>query len=377
MLKKTIFLLLLFFIFFPFTICASSAPLAKIGNNYYDNLEDAIKNASSTDIIELTSNVSLDKELLINKEININLNGNDITSSTNVFLVQGGTLNVSGKGMIKETNPNYGVIKVIGSNTYTEDKYSIVNIEKDVTLEGWSGLFISHDKNKSYGVFVYFDGKINAVSDINGGTGIGIYVNGNIKDENSAPIVNIFDNAEIYSNGNGLYIGGYSIFYIGKAYIQGNESGIGIKSGILNIDGATVICDGKDTTPTEGYNNGINASGTTIQIESNTGYAGNIELNISEGTFKSKNSSVIYEYIGKGNNTLVKSISISGGTFISEASKNVFLFSNSLNNLHSSFISGGKYSSDPNMYLKSGYTSNLDGSLYNVSKISSKEVFLE
>ena len=112
----------------------------------------------------------------------------------------------------------------------------------------------------------------------------------------------------------------------------------------------------------------MNASGTAIQIESNSGYAGNMVLNISSGTIKSKNSSVIYEYIGKGDSTKVKSISITGGTFTSEAGKNVFLLSNSFKDTHPSFISGGKFSSNPSDYLKIGYTSNLENNYYDVSK---------
>jgi len=66
--KKIIFSLLLFCII-PF-VSASTTPLAKIGNNFYDTLEEAISSASSTDVITLVSNVNLDDTLLINKVIN-------------------------------------------------------------------------------------------------------------------------------------------------------------------------------------------------------------------------------------------------------------------------------------------------------------------
>ena len=151
------------------------------------------------------------------------------------------------------------------------------------------------------------------------------------------------------------------------------KSGIGIKSGKLIIDGATVVCNGEDTTPTEGYNNGIKSSGTAIQIESNSGYAGNIEIDISSGTFKSKNSNVIYEYIGKGTNSKIYSMSISGGTFTSGKGKDVFSFSNSFTNIHSGFISGGEYSTNPSSYLKSGYTV-VNNDMYEVVKSTMKEI---
>jgi len=366
MIKK--FILSLFLFSIPIITFASDNSSFGIGNKFYDTLEEAIDNASSEDTIELFSDANFNDTYQINKVVNIDLNGNNISAPSTVFLVEGGSLNISGKGTIKETKPNNGVIRVIGGSDTKNERFSTLNIEKDVTLEGWAGIFITHKNNTSHGVYIDFDGTINAVTDINGGYGAGIYINGNVKHEESHPVINILDNAKITSTGTGLFIAGYATFNINKAYIEGRDSGIGIKAGVLNIDGATIICNGEDETPSEGYNNGIYASGATIQIESNNGYAGNIELNILSGKLTSKNSSVIYEYIGKGNNTLVKNINISGGTFISEVKKDIFLLSNSFKDTHKSFISGGKYSSNPQNYLKSGYNSELEDNLYTVSK---------
>ena len=371
--KKIIFILLLFWGLVPI-VCASSVPLTRIGDRYYTTLEEAIANASGDDVISLISDVNLNDSLVINKAVNINLNGNDITADEKVFMVNGGLLTLTGKGTIKETKPNYGAIMLVGSTSYTDEKYSVVSVGKDVTLEGWSGIFITHDSNKSYGVYAYVEGKINAVDDTSGGTGIGIYVNGNIKEEEAHPVVNIVDGAEINSTGNGLYIAGYSTFNIGDAYIEGDESAIGIKSGKLIIDGATLVCNGEDYTPTSGYQNGMKPSGATIQIESNNGYKGKMEIDISSGNFISKNSNVIYEYIGRGNNSQIYSMSISGGTFTSGKSKDVFSLSNSFKNIHSGFISGGKYSTNPNEYLKSGYKVVEEDNKYSVVKNTMKEV---
>lgn len=371
--KKYFFVVLLLI---PMLTFASDNQAFMVGGVSYDTLEEAIANARSNDVVELFANANFSEPYKITKTVNIDLNGHNITAPSSIFEVNGGTLNVTGKGLIKELEPNYGAIRVMGSTTNTNDKYSIVNVSKDVILEGWSGIFVSHNNNKAYGVSVTMDGTINAVSDINGDSGIGIYVNGNIQHEDNHPVINITDNAKITSNGTGLYIAGYSTFNIKDAHIEGIESGLSIKSGKLNIDGATIVCTGKDTTPTEGYNNGVKSSGTTIQIESNNGYAGNMEIDISRGTFTSKNSSVIYEYIGEGDTTKVKTISISGGNFTSEANKNVFLLSNNFKNTHPHFISGGKYSSNPTDYLKTGYSASLDNGKYNVSK-SAMAVFAE
>ncbi len=366
--KKFILCLILSIAILPIKINASVVPLAKVGDKYYSSLEEAILNVGNNDVITLLTDVTLNSSLQINKTVNINLNGNDIVAPEKVFQVKGGFLDLSGSGTIREINPNYGAIMLVGSNDPTNDKYSSVHVGKEVTLEGWSGIFINHENSKSYGVSVYLDGKINAVDDVNGSSGVGVYVNGNIKDTEAHPVVNISDGAEINSTGAGLYIAGYSTFYIGKANITGVESGIGIKSGILNINGANITATGIDKTPTGGYNNGIKASGTAIQIESNNGYAGGIQIDISNGNLISKNSHVIYEYIGRGNSSLIYSMSFSNGAFTSQAGKNVFSFSESFKDIHSGFISGGKYSSNPSEYLKSGYSAEKENGMYSVTK---------
>lgn len=372
--KKIIFLLVVFFSG-VMSVFASGISGVMLNDKVYSSLADAVIAASDGDVITLFSSFELDEEILIDKDITINLNGNNVSSESVVFLVEGGKLTISGNGVIKERKPNYGPIKVIGSSSSSDAEYSVVNVEDGVVLEGWSGIFITHNQYKSYGVVVNFDGDINAVSDVNGGEGAGIYANGNIQDKTASPIINVLENATIKSNGVGLYIAGYSNVNINGGYIEGSEAGIGIKAGKLIINGAEVICNGADETPTEGNNNGILASGTTIQIESNDGYAGDIELDISSGKFISENSHVIYEYIGRGSDSLVKSMSISGGEFVSN-SKDVFLVSDSFTDKHSDFITGGFFSSDPKSFVKLGYIVSLEDGSYYVSD-SLKNVFKE
>lgn len=372
--KKIILSILYFTLLIPIYANASEGSLVKVGNKYYETFEEALANAGTNDTIALLSDVKLKETQNINKKININLNGNDVTAPERVFLVNGGNLNITGKGKIKEAKPNMGAIALIGSENPIDTDYSTVTIGENVLLEGWSGIFITHNNKKSYGVKVDFSGKINSLTDSEGVTGSGIYVNGNISDKNNHPVINIKDGAEITSTGVGLYIAGYSTFNIRKAKIDGIEAGIGIKAGVLNIDGAEVKSTGPDETPTEGYNNGIKASGTSIQIESNNGYPGNIEINIDSGTFTSKNSFVLYEYIGKGTSSQVTALDISGGTFTGK--KEVITISNSLKEFHSKFISGGKYSSNPTEYLKSGFSASLENGLYVVSQGTIKTVSL-
>lgn len=375
--RKIYYIIIFIILVIPSFVKASGMTLIKVGNKYYDNLQEAINNAGSNDTISLITDVKTDETININKTVNINLNGNTIEAEEKVFLIEGGSLHLTGKGKVKETKPYNGAIVIKGSQNSNDLNYSTLKVDKEVTLEGWSGISVQHNNQKSYGVLINFQGKINAINDITGDEGIGIYVNGSIQNETNSPIININSDSQISSTGIGLYLAGSSLVNIDNANISGKESAISIKAGTLNIKSGTFYCNGLDNTPTQGNNNGVNSSGATIQIESNDGYAGNIEINIQGGTLTSKNSHVIYEYIGRGNTSLVKEIILSGGTYKSPSNKNVFSLSNSLVNKHSKFIKGGKYTSNPDEYLIDGYNTNLLDNLYVVIKSTMKEDIIQ
>lgn len=254
-----------------------------------------------------------------------------------------------------------------GSDNSNDLDYSTISVDKGIILEGWSGIFIDHNDNKTgYGILVNMNGTINSTNDIKGNPGAGIYINGNIKHQNNSPIINLNKNTKITSTGNGIYAAGYATYNIDGAYIEGKESGLGIKSGKFNIKNSTIIGNGEDTTPTTGNNNGINSSGAAIQIESNKNYSGNIELIIESSNITSNNSYTIYEYTVNNSNTTVKDINLSSGTYKSGNNKTVFSLSNNLKNTHPSFITGGSYSTDPSQFLKSGYQTIKENNLYKV-----------
>ena len=78
--------MLLLFIF-PFNIYASGISGVSVGNLYFDNLEDAINAALDGDVIKLFSDFSLTNTLSIDKDITIDLNGNEIISNSTLFNV--------------------------------------------------------------------------------------------------------------------------------------------------------------------------------------------------------------------------------------------------------------------------------------------------
>lgn len=373
--KKILFIIIFLILIVPKNILASSVTLIKVGNNYYDNLQDAINAASSNDTINLITDVETKDTININKTVSINLNGKTISSKEKVFLIEGGSLHLSGTGLIKETNPNYGAIMIKGSQNQNDINYSTLKVDSGITLEGWSGIFIGHNNGLSYGVLVNTSATIISKKDANGITGAGIYTNGTIKDNNNAPIININSKSVINSQGTGVYQAGYAITNIEGANITGEESAISIKSGTLNIKSGTFTCVGPDNTPTNINNNGINPSGATIQIESNPNYKGNIKLNISGGTLTSKNSHVIYEYLATGSTTNVKEIKLSNGIY--KSNKAIFSLSNSLISNHPKFISGGTYNKNIEEYLDNNYSLSKIDDTYVVIKSTMKEEIIK
>ena len=99
----------------PISALASDGSLAKIGNNYFDSLTDAIMYSKSGDTITLVNDSKVDETLLINKNVKIDLNGHDISAKEMVFKVQGGALHLTGNGKIYEKrylNECYWLFKI-------------------------------------------------------------------------------------------------------------------------------------------------------------------------------------------------------------------------------------------------------------------------
>lgn len=348
---------------------------AQIGTDKYATLEEAVSMANTGDEITLLSDVEISGSTLkIDKNLTIDLNNHSISRTDSVLLVQGATLDLIGKGEVKETLPDYGAITVKGSDVSSQTNFTVVNVGKDVKLTGWAGINIQPinktDKPYAYGVVVNIDGSIVSLKDQSNVTGSGVYVNGFIKHTENAPIINLNSNAVIESEGAGIYLAGYANLNVKGASVIGEENAIGAKAGIINIEeGSLLKAIGPDLTPTISYGNGINASGAAIQIESNSAYAGKVELNIKGGKIVSENGYAIYEYLdAEDANTAIEKINIIDGEFISADGKAIFEVSNSFIETHEKFITGGTFSADPGQFVDPDYISKNENGSFIVGK---------
>lgn len=330
-----------------------------------ENAEITIKLEHDNDLSNLWRPDTLTESIVISNgaKVTLDLNGHNITSPVRAFIVDGADFTVKGEGKISVTDSADAAIAVKGSKYANDETYTTVNIEKGVVLEGLYGLFVtSVDNAYAYAVEVNFNGQT---------TYGGIYTNGNIQHTENCPVINIGSDANITERG--IYAAGYAEWNIDGATISGIGHGIGIKSGKFNIKNAKIIGTGLDSRPTDGYNNGMNNSGSAIQIESNKGYAGKIDINVENSILESKNGVAFYEYLAtfedeskSATTTAVNSLKISGTEFKAKVAD--FDVSTSFKSTITKFINSGKFTTDVKEYIADGLVCNKADDLYVVSK---------
>ena len=294
----------------------------------------------------LVDDLNVDGAIGISKDVTIDLNGNDLTLDNSFLRVyNGGTLNITGEGTVYSSYKKYAAIDMVGSSSASDTEFATLYIGEDVTVKGNSGIFVfqATDTSVGYGVNIVIDGTIEAVDIDDTPASFGVYVQGMVKNYENMPTITLSETAEIKSDAYGIYAAGYAVWNVNGAYIEGEDAAIGIKSGILNITDGTLKATGPNNMPTENFGNGINSSGAALQIESNKGYAGEMEINISGGEFISEHAVPIYEYDRTNDATMVKSFSITGGTFTSNEYGSNLSFSPNFNLAHTDFIKGGVF----------------------------------
>lgn len=361
--KMGLFAALLTFAFVPNVFAAGEE--AKIGEDVYATFEQAVAAAGENDVIVLQEDVVLDATWLIKdgKSYEVDLNNHSISRTSNIINIDGGSLILKGTGSVVETTPDNAGVKLLGSDDINDTDYSYLKVGSGVTIKAWAPVFVSIKKvggvwqDHAYGVKVDVEGTLIACKDTANADGVGVYINGTIKDLNNYPVINIADNAVIDANGAAVYQAGYSNITIGKAKLTGVSSGIAIKAGKLTLNGPSVKATGVAEDPSAN-NSGVNGVGAAIQVESGLGYAGNMEININGGTYESENNSAIVEYLAEATSThpattetQVSEIKIADGNFVAKEGKEVLTVSDDFKETNTNFISGGTYSSNVKEYL--------------------------
>ena len=334
---------------------ADDAVVAQIGDTTYNTLNSAFANAVDGSEIVLLSDVTGCGRLSLTdgRSIVVNLNGHNIGFAANgYFYVHHGSLTLTGTGVVKEESPYYAPVLVEGAETDLGNNYAVVSVGENVTLEGWSGVFIdyagtSSGKNHSYGVNVTVNGTINSVLDTSNAAGHGVYINGTIQDiEGSVPVIALGETSSITSKGNGIYAAGYAIWTLAGDVMAPNA--LSIKSGTFTINSGNYTSTGEFADPATPNGNGSEDTGAALSITSNKAYAGKTDVTVNGGKFVSQNGHAVYEGIaysstsGAAAKASYASIQINNGVFEAAEGKDAVSIKEAENK---KVISGGTFTS--------------------------------
>lgn len=333
-------------------------------------MEELLNAVKGNNTVVLDDNITLNKALEINgNNVVLDLNGKTITITEKYIDLIKGSLEITGKGTIKDTR----VLEATGSTIYVEGStnksdtgYSTLYVGKDVTIDTtqW-GLSVWDTSAKAYGVTVNFDGTIVSTGSKAGG----ITIQGNIKNDGTAinvPVINLSKTTKITATGSDgfpLYGAGAGQWNVVGATCEGINGALGVKSGRFNIDNATLKATGKPGV-VEGYGNGINGVGAAIQIESNNTYFGKIELLITQNSqIISEKGNSIYHYSAQTGVNNLNELRIHDGNFVGDI---VFQENDKV------YVKGGTFQTDSiGNYVENGYKLiKLSETKYTVSNIN-------
>lgn len=333
-------------------------------------MEELLNAVKGNNTVVLDDNITLNKALEINgNNVVLDLNGKTITITEKYIDLIKGSLEITGKGTIKDTR----VLEAPGSTIYVEGStnksdtgYSTLYVGKDITIDTtqW-GLSVWDTSAKAYGVTVNFDGTIVSTGSKAGG----ITIQGNIKNDGTAinvPVINLSKTTKITATGSDgfpLYGAGAGQWNVVGATCEGINGALGVKSGRFNIVNATLKATGKPGVA-EGYGNGINGVGAAIQIESNNTYFGKIELLITQNSqIISEKGNSIYHYSAQTGVNNLNELRIHDGNFVGDI---VFQENDKV------YVKGGTFQTDSiGNYVENGYKLiKLSETKYTVSNIN-------
>ena len=369
------------------TFTAKSGMAAQIvdadGNSVaaYAGHYDAIKAAKDGETVILLSDRKNFVTNTVNANITIDLNGKTLSvGNNNPFFrtngevtIQNGTIDSQEACVIvnaynKLTLKNVKITGVTGNNgknLVNVCSNAEVTIDKDtvLTASGSNGaaVFIGQDADAKYTLNVY--GKV-----IQESKSFAISGNGSYK---GTTTINIYDGAEVKSASVAIYHPQAGVINVNGGLVEG-YCAIGIKSGTLNINGGTVrgtaddhVLD--DSNSTSGT---ITYDGSAIIVDSrSTGYAGNVNINVTGGTVESYYSTAIREIgeQGKTDMTQLTKLNVIGGSVLGASKNPVNVTSDMLVrdiSVINISVSGGTFKhAIPDSYCADGFipTKNADG----------------
>ena len=348
--------------------------VAEVNGSKYESLASAVDAAAENGTVKLltdvTSGVENESNFTIDKSITLDLDNHELSGAYEYAIavdasgakvsILNGTINAGSAAAVTASAGDLTLQNVKINGRVNAYDASTVTIGTGTVINGMVVVW----GDDTYGSEECKTPTLNVYGTVQNTGAQAVSTNGM---DYSQPVINVYDGAVITAtDAAAMYIPNSGSVNVFGGTITGEASAIAIKCGTLNISGGTLTATGEDSTPTEGYSNGINASGAAIQIESNDAYKlnadtpGTVKINITGGTVVSENGYAIYEYVakkGEENTPLAKdthlaNLTISGGEISGNTEKACMLISEELAGKDEAVsLTGGIYSSDIKAYV--------------------------
>ena len=342
----------------------------------------AISFAEEGETVVIDVSFKINGSIVINKGINLDLNGHTITgTSENYATVQVNGL-VKGQGFAVEIFSSVEGGKIVSENCIAVWALRDANVTlSDIELKGANGADVGYN-GEAYDASLTLN-NVAVTATAEEGYGIGVWGNNN---DTLSPVTLIANNstitAPVYAiSGNGLYHNTYielnncnitatlgdpetpdfdnlstGIFhpqegelFINGGFVTGVGAAVEIRSGSLTVTGNAVLTAKCMQFDIRANGNGTTTSGAALAISQHTTNK-DIKVTIDSGTFNGVKA--VYEQDIQDDNSSNISMSISGGEFNGAVeSENV-----------KTFISGGIYSVLPD---ENAFAEGLTSKLYN------------
>lgn len=270
----------------------SDKTIAKVGQNYYEDLAKAVKDATDSTVV-LLQDTTITERLNITNNVTLDLGGHTINiEGTNNKIAAQQNANVTIKNGNVISNTNYGL--------QSQDN-AILNIAKDLNIKvsGTDG------NAEQYGVTMFDKATLNFEGNMTvektGAFACGISGNGS-EPETTNTTVNILGGSIKVEEGVAIYHPQVGKLNIKDGTLEANTT-LGIKSGEIDISGGTLKATGVKNDA-DAMKENIKLTGDTVYIEQNTAYYGHVSVNITGGQLTSANGYIMQEFnptIGKEN----------------------------------------------------------------------------
>ena len=300
---------------------SSVASAASVNGTYYATLAEAIT-AANGNPVKLNANIALSSTLIITEDLEIDLNGHDITATDcRAIWVKSGNVLITGEGTVSANGSNLGatssVIRIGDSAANASIAALTVNTNVTVSSATCYGVTVFGKNNDGDDATtdITFDlyGTV-AVSAPYVAHGCDAAISGNGNSGNSAVDITIHDGAVVTSdNANGIYFPSAGTLAIEGGTITG-ATAVYAKAGNIDISGGTLVATGTKAAYAA-TGDGANPTGDAIVID-NCGYPSGLSLDVAVtgGDVSSANGDPIGSF-ATGSGHEPKDGFVSGGTF--------------------------------------------------------------